>query len=69
MTPNLTFISKNSQSQLIPSSCPLAPPAKLLHSRDSNPRNGNNGDGDANFPRQLCGRLRKQKSVGVADRP
>lgn len=66
---NLTFTSKNSQVQLIASSCPLVSPTKLLYSCDSNPRNGNNGYRDANFPRQLCGRLRKLKSVGVADRP
>ncbi|KAK1252368.1 hypothetical protein MKX08_003555 [Trichoderma sp. CBMAI-0020] len=38
-------------------------------SRDCNPRNGNNGYRDANFPRQLCGRLRKLKVVGMANGP
>jgi hypothetical protein len=67
MTSRLTFTSKNSQAQLKASSRPLIPPSKLLYSRDSNPRNSNNGHRDANFSRQLCGRLRKLKSVGVAN--
>lgn len=69
MASRLTFTSKNSKVCLIASSCPLIPPSELLYGRDSNPRNGNNSYRDANFPRQLCGRLRKVKSVGVANGP
>jgi hypothetical protein len=47
----------------------VIPPAELLDGSDGDPGKRNYRDGNANLSRQLGGRLREQKGMGVADLP
>lgn len=59
--------SEQHQRSSHPSLWTVMPPSKLPDGRDRDPGKRNDGDSDANLPRQLRRRLRQQERVRVVD--